>query len=255
MQYNPTTIDLPDAMLGCAAQPIADDPIQRGQEAWRRLTEQHTRADWFTLGEALAIGQSQAMKEAATNRPIGRKYTRIYGAWLAAHKFHDINKSTRCRLLQCVEHRANIEAWIATLPSAEALKLNHPDVILRRWKAAAQSQSKNANTFTKRELSAAWRAASLEERRQHLDQVGLASLLHAISAPMRDEITHRVLGNCDRPSSADWKLTKVLRKGLSTKIPGEQVAALGTINRSLAARELDLHDVSITITTKKAKAN
>jgi hypothetical protein len=38
MKYGHTTIELPVAMLGCAAQPIADDPIRRGQEAWRRLS-------------------------------------------------------------------------------------------------------------------------------------------------------------------------------------------------------------------------
>jgi hypothetical protein len=251
MQYNHTTIDLPDAMLGCATQPIADDPIHRGQEAWRRLTEQHTRADWFTLGEALAIGQGRAMKEAGTNRPIGRKYNQIYGVWLATNKFCEIDKSSRCRLFECVEHRANIEAWIATLPPTEALKLNHPDTILRRWKAATQSQSGRTNTFVKRELSAAWRTASAEERPQHLDQVGLASLLEVMSPALRDEITHRVLRNCDMLSSADRKLTKVLRKALSTKSPAEQIAALGTINSSLAARELDLHDIRVIIATKK----
>ena len=197
MQYNHTTIDLPDAMLGCATQPIADDPIRRGQEAWRRLTEQHTRADWFTLGEALAIGQGRAMKEAGTNRLFDRKYNQIYGVWLTNNQFDDIDKSTRCRLLKCVEHRPNIEAWIATLPPAEALKLNHPNAILRRWKAAIQSRSGRTNTFAKRELSAACRTASVEERRQHLDQVGLTSLLDAMSPALRDEITHRVLLNYD----------------------------------------------------------
>jgi hypothetical protein len=195
------------------------------------------------------------MKEAATNRPTGRKYNQIYGAWLTSNKFDDINKSTRCRLLQCVEHRANIEAWIATLLPAEALKLNHPDVILRRWKAATQSRSGRTNTCAKRELSAAWRTASVEERRQHLDQVGLASLLDAMSPALRDEIMRRVLRQCDMPSSADRKLTKVLRKALSTKSPAEQITALGTINSSLAAREFNLHDISVTIATRAKNNN
>jgi hypothetical protein len=197
MQYGHTTIDLPDATLGCPGQPNADDPIRRGQEAWRRLNEQHTRADWFTLGEALAIGQGRAMEEAGTNRLFDRKYNQIYGVWLTNNQFDDIDKSTRCRLLKCVEHRPNIEAWIATLPPAEALKLNHPNAILRRWKAAIQSRSGRTNTFAKRELSAACRTASVEERRQHLDQVGLTSLLDAMSPALRDEITHRVLLNYD----------------------------------------------------------
>jgi hypothetical protein len=74
-----------------------------------------------------------------------------------------------------------------------------------------------------------------------------------MSPALRDEITHRVLRNSDMPSSADQKLTKVLRKALSTKSPAEQITALGTINSSLAGRELDLHDLSVTIAIKKSE--
>jgi hypothetical protein len=45
------------------------------------------------------------------------------------------------------------------------------------------------------------------------------------------------------------------RKALSTKSPAEQIAALGTINSSLAAREFDLHDISVTIATKAKNNN
>jgi hypothetical protein len=72
-----------------------------------------------------------------------------------------------------------------------------------------------------------------------------------MSPALRDEITHRALRNCDMPCSV--KLTKVLRKALSTKSSAEQIAALGTISSSLAARELDLHDISVTIVAKKTK--
>jgi hypothetical protein len=47
--------------------------ILHGQEAWRRLGRDHTWEDWRQVGAALLIGRSGAMREAAVNRPAGRR--------------------------------------------------------------------------------------------------------------------------------------------------------------------------------------
>ena len=38
------------------------------------------------------------------------------------------------RLFECLAHRSEIEAWLATLPINLRIKLNHPEVVLRRWR-------------------------------------------------------------------------------------------------------------------------
>jgi hypothetical protein len=38
--------------------------------------------DWFVLGQALVIGRTEALKEARTNKPSGRRYNEAIGVWL-----------------------------------------------------------------------------------------------------------------------------------------------------------------------------
>jgi len=120
--------------LGCTVQPNLDEPVRIGREAWLRLTNNQTFSDWLLVGDALLVGRTEAMRTAHTNTPEGSRYNREYSAWLKANKFDGIDKSTRSRLLECLAHRPKIEAWLATLTTGERLKLNHPAVILRRWK-------------------------------------------------------------------------------------------------------------------------
>ena len=117
-----------------AQEETRDTYIKRGQEAWRRHKDEATWTDWLAIGEALLIGKSDAMHAAETNKPIGSRYNVAMGVWLTRYHFDEIDKADRHRLLEVMEHRAEIETWRAGLPDIERLRINHPSTVLRRWK-------------------------------------------------------------------------------------------------------------------------
>lgn len=61
-----------------------DDAVSAGRDAWARLRERERAAwpDWLTVGRALIIGRTEALKAAGTNRPVGTRYNRAMGDWL-----------------------------------------------------------------------------------------------------------------------------------------------------------------------------
>ena len=59
----------------------------------------------------MAIGKAEAMKTAATNRPVGSKYNRLMGAWLRKHGLSEITPAERYRILNILDNLAAIETW------------------------------------------------------------------------------------------------------------------------------------------------
>jgi hypothetical protein len=113
-----------------------DDIVRRGQEAWSRLQAGRSWEDWLAVGEAIQVGRRRAMIEANTNQPRGSRYDSMFGDWLQETSFDSLDKSDRKRLLDCLEHRAEIEAWRQTLPANKRLQLNHPTSVWRNWQRA-----------------------------------------------------------------------------------------------------------------------
>lgn len=108
--------------------------IVAGSKAWTRLKTDHSWYDWLQVGEALMIGRNEAMLKANTNAPVGGAYNRLFGEWLAKYGFAEIDKGDRSRLIEVMEHQAEIAQWRATLTRTERLRLNHPSSVLRRWR-------------------------------------------------------------------------------------------------------------------------
>jgi hypothetical protein len=113
-----------------------DNHIKRGQEAWKRHKNDATWLDWLAIGGALSIGRQDAMAAASTNRPSGSAYNAAFGEWLERHGFHEIDKGDRSRLFDVMDNLPAIEQWRGTLASTLRLRLNHPNSVLRKWKAA-----------------------------------------------------------------------------------------------------------------------
>jgi hypothetical protein len=132
----PATPDVDHDGLG---GPTQEQIIKRAQEAWERLVKGHTWLDWLLIGEALLLGRTEAMHDAQTNQPTGRRYAGLFGAWLQKHGFDAIDKSDRSRLFECLGHRAEIEVWRTALPLNKQLSLNHPSTVLHHWKASTQA--------------------------------------------------------------------------------------------------------------------
>jgi hypothetical protein len=81
------------------------------------------------------------MLEANTNEPTGQRYQDIYGEWLNATGFDQIDKGDRSRLLDCLKHREEIEIWRETLPLNKRLELNHPSSVWRAWQRSTIAPS------------------------------------------------------------------------------------------------------------------
>jgi hypothetical protein len=108
--------------------------VRLGQEAMAR--KRRAWDDWLAIATALQVGRTDIMRELHTNEPHGRRFEKAMGEWLLAHGFKEINKGTRSRLLECLKHKAEIQAWHSRLTNAERFAFNHPDTVLRKWKAA-----------------------------------------------------------------------------------------------------------------------
>ena len=100
-QHNPTRL------------PDTEEKVRLGQEAMARL--RRGWEDWLAIGEAIAIGRTEVMRELGTDKPQGRRYENAMGDWLLKNSFKEIDKGTRSRLLDCLEHQTKIEAWRKTL--------------------------------------------------------------------------------------------------------------------------------------------
>jgi hypothetical protein len=108
--------------------------VRLGQEAMAR--KRRVYDDWLAIAEALEVSRTDVMRALHTNQAHGRRYEKAMGEWLIANGFREINKSTRSRLLECLKHKVEIQAWRSRLTDAERFKVNHPDTVLRKWKAA-----------------------------------------------------------------------------------------------------------------------
>jgi hypothetical protein len=112
-----------------------DRVCRQGTEAWKRLKREKSWSDWLKVGEAMQVGREWAMNQAGTNRPEGKGYNTAFGEWLAKYKLDDMDKGDRSRLFEVMDNLSQIEEWRQTLSITERLKRNHPNAVLRKWKA------------------------------------------------------------------------------------------------------------------------
>src|SRR6516165_2649552 len=116
-----------------------EDAVERvcrqGTLAWQRLKKDKNWNDWIKVGEAHMVGRDWAQRIAGTNRPQGKAYNMAFGEWLQKYKFDDMDKGDRSWLFAVMDNLPQIEEWRKTLTLTERLKLNHPNAVLRRWKA------------------------------------------------------------------------------------------------------------------------
>jgi len=125
--------------------------VRRGQEAMARQCRAFE--DWMAIAEALRVGRADVMRAVHTNQPTGKRYEKAMAERLITHSFHVIDKGARRRLLECLQHRNQIEKWRSRLTHAEHFRFNHPDTVLRKWKAATVVPDPNAP----RKPSPTWR--------------------------------------------------------------------------------------------------
>jgi hypothetical protein len=124
---------------------------RQGTEAWRRLKKEKSWSDWLKVGEALLVGREWAMHQAGGNKPEGKGYNMAFGEWLQRYKLDDLDKGDRSRLFTVMDNLGLIEEWRLTLTLTERLKLNHPNAVLRKWKAAVEPEKLRSDKPTMRD--------------------------------------------------------------------------------------------------------
>jgi hypothetical protein len=118
---------------------------RQGTAAWQRLKKEKNYHDWLKVGEAHQVGREWAMSQAGTNRPQGKGYNLVFAEWLTKYRFDDMDKGDRSRLFELMDNLAQIEQWRQTLTLTERLKLNHPNAVLRKWKAFMKPEPRDAH--------------------------------------------------------------------------------------------------------------
>ena len=245
--------------------------IRRGQAALDRLEQDAHRnfGDWVDITRALAELQTAAMNEAGSNSPQGSTYRKIIARKLGAYGFDRLHKSTRCFLLRkFAPDLDRVAAWRAEQTSDLQLELNHPRVVLTRWKTWERQQRESpdgndnsSDSATAVDLATAWAAATPDQRRDHLDRVGRKGLCAEMSLELLAELEEHVLGQhietADASSSIAVTLTRILQYALSATSESERANAIARIRAKLKANNRTLHDVVIAIAgaaSKKRKA-
>jgi hypothetical protein len=121
-----------------AADNLEQEAVNHGRAAWQRLKHDQTFEDWLLVGQALEIGRGRARRRA--NAPSGRGFNQAFSGWLADNGFAAIDRGTRSRLADIMEHRAAIEEWRQRLTLPDRLRKNHPNPVWRGWEADKKKQ-------------------------------------------------------------------------------------------------------------------
>src|SRR5258708_20570663 len=105
--------------------------IEAGAAAWTRIKDcgRKNWSDWIQVARALAIGRTEALKAAETNRTLGSRYNSEMAQWLAKHGLSDITATERYRALRFLENLHAIETWRSTLDDPQKPSLNHPPAL------------------------------------------------------------------------------------------------------------------------------
>jgi hypothetical protein len=102
-----------------------------------------------------------------------------------------------------------------------------------------------------------WDDADLAQRRNFLSNIDLLSFFAAMPPEWRRDIERRIVGQRGAAAASatefSVKVNKSLRLALSTKNPGESIAALNAIRRLIERNGYDLHDLVIAVETAAAK--
>ena len=95
--------------------------VRRGDATWR---------DWRAVGHALLEGRELARRNSGKFGLV--HVEREFSTWCRDNRFN-ISPTTRGRLMHCMDHIAQIEAWRSTLSDERRERLRTPSVVWSRY--------------------------------------------------------------------------------------------------------------------------
>jgi hypothetical protein len=261
----PQVVIEPSVAEVCSCKPSI---IDRGKAALERLKNSRDFGDWVDLINALAEVQTAAMQEAGTNAPQGPKYRKAIAKKLRLYGFDRIHKTTRSFLLKQVN--PNLEdmiAWRAKQLPEVQLELNHPRVVLSRWKRSLKkpkpTPEPESNPKSKPDLLIAWQSATDSELTAALNAIPLLDFLRVMPMAWRTALMARSVRLHDEQSGKpDPRISEILQTALShvevadqskTGKPvaqGHEISALNELRmllQVLSGIDRDPHDVGIVL--------
>jgi hypothetical protein len=258
-----------------------DTIIERGKTALIRLErDTQTWPDWRAVCEAQLAVQTLAMAAAQTNKPQGPRYRMAIKNYLVCYGFDRIHKSTRSLMCEIARNIDAIEAWRSTLSANELLELNHPRVVLTRWRRSLRSSSNQDDPEDTQEeghkkeeehnpLLVGWSKASPEQRTVGLAKVGFNNFRQAMPADWCKPMKDCVAGLRAEDWDPDVRITQGVQKAFAhikiandpkTSAPlaqgheKEALDELRTALKALHAIKSRVQDLEVGIsTTPKAK--
>jgi hypothetical protein len=114
-----------------------DDLLESSRQAWERLKAGGKKAwnDWMELGVGVHRMIMKKLNETGLNTPNGREWAKHFSPVLQANPWlAEIAPPIRSRLMECMENRERIDAWLNGLDEKERIRLNHPTNVLAKWK-------------------------------------------------------------------------------------------------------------------------
>jgi hypothetical protein len=129
-----------------------DEIVERGREEWEKKTDDREWRGWLRIGAALEIGRREVENRIGnrktTARFTGRAFNERFGLWLNQNGFAALGgpklASTRSHLMDCMENRAEIEAWRKELTAYQRSAWNHPTTVLRHWRCHLKQEEERA---------------------------------------------------------------------------------------------------------------
>jgi hypothetical protein len=131
--------------------------VRRGRDAWEEIGKAESFESWESIGAALAIGKTHALRVTGANRAWGSTYSKAFSKWVADHGFTSMRPSDRSYAIALHENLAAISSWRDGLSAHRRNRLIGAQANVKGWKAATAQGNAKCPRDLKRDAAAAWR--------------------------------------------------------------------------------------------------
>jgi hypothetical protein len=136
--------------------------IARAREEWERKTGDRDWRGWMRIGDGLEIGRDEIDKRLHNRKGVpgggskgrnkGRRWNEEFGAWLSENGMGELGgkkfAAVRSHLMDCVDHKTEIEEWRRTLSLQERTAWNHPTTVWRQFNKHLAAEAEDARIAT-----------------------------------------------------------------------------------------------------------